>query len=68
MAQTMSEVKDQIESFIDNNSLAFVLEVLGQICFEKGFHIKENWQDITTANTWNLAANKISALADKVGL
>lgn len=64
---TMQNLKDKLESLIDSNSVATVLEAMSQICYEKSLHIQENWQDKSTAKHWDKAGNDISKLQDKIG-
>lgn len=62
----LSELKNQLETLIDSNSLSIVIEALSLVCYEKESHINENWQDKQTANTWKHAGNKLAAIADKI--
>lgn len=59
----MTTLKDQLENIIDRNSVFHVLEAISQICYEKGQHIHENWQDKSTAKNWEKIGGKISSLA-----
>lgn len=51
------QIKEQIEAFIDGESLSKLIEIVGDICSEKAGHIQENWQDESLAKEWERAAN-----------
>lgn len=55
-----------IEKMIDRHGLASVLEMIAQICYEKGDHLRSNWQDETTAKVWDRDGRKIDTLASKI--
>jgi hypothetical protein len=60
-----SEVVD-LEGMVDRASVAAVLVALEYICYEKGTHLRENWQDEGAAKTWERDGKKIGLLATKV--
>jgi hypothetical protein len=59
---TVQELADQLESLIDRSSLATVLEALSQVCGEKADHLRSNWQDRTTAKSWDKAGHAIDRI------
>lgn len=60
------QVKHDLETLIDLHGLPFVLNMIADVCNEKGDHVLSNWQDDKLANTWDRYAVKIAALADKI--
>ena len=44
---------DALEALIDAHTLADVVGALAQLASEKADHIRENWQDDTTAEVWD---------------
>jgi hypothetical protein len=54
-----SQVKDALESIIDQNSLSSLLQALAEVCEEKATHVLDNWQDKALAAEWTGAARKI---------
>lgn len=65
MTQSASEyfLAQQVEEFIDSEGLDKLLELIGDICHQKGQHLRENWQDVTTAKLWERAGAKVSGMA-----
>lgn len=66
MLNNHKDAQDQIESFIDSFGLSAVLEMIAQICYEKGDHLRSNWQDERTAKVWDRDGRKIDTVAAKV--
>ena len=63
MTDTDAEV---LETMIDSVGLAEVINTLADICFGKAEHLRNNWQDKTTAELWDRAGICINAtLADR---
>lgn len=62
----MQELKNKLETIIDSNSVATILEAMSQISYEKAQHIQESYQDKHLAGTWTIAGNQLSKLADKI--
>jgi hypothetical protein len=58
--------KDKLEILIDNQGLDAVLELIGNICFEKSEHLAMNWQDEKSAKQWDRIAYVVHATARKV--
>ena len=56
---TMTEMKDQLETMIDRASIDTVLELIETICSEKAEHVSENWQDDMLARRWTRLAKRI---------
>lgn len=48
-----------LESMIDDTSLASVVVALAEIAREKAEHIRANWQDAATARTWDSDAARL---------
>jgi len=55
-----------LENLIDSESLLHVLTGLELICLEKADHIRANWQDKTTAKTWDKDAKTIQSILTKI--
>lgn len=49
---TRNEAKEQLEAIIDRHGLKATIDLLAVICGDKAEHIRSNWQDETTAKTW----------------
>jgi hypothetical protein len=62
-----SQVKDTLESIIDQNSLSSLLQALAEVCEEKATHVQENWQDAVLSREWADAARKIERCHSLVG-
>ena len=48
-----NERLDQIETIIDDEELTGLMDLVSEICSLKADHIRQNWQDETTANHWD---------------
>lgn len=57
---------DSLEQLIDRTSVEAVLQALSAICDAKAEHIRENWQDDTTAGCWRYAARQVDKAIAKV--
>lgn len=58
--------RDAIEALIDRIGLSDTVELLAEIASAKADHIREAWQDETTAASWDDAAGALlSAARDK---
>jgi hypothetical protein len=55
-----------LEAMIDRCQLSEVLAELSAICDGKAQHIRDNWQDETTARVWSGHARRIETFARKV--
>jgi len=62
----MQELKNKLESLIDNNSVIKVLTAISEVCSEKSLHLSENWQDQKLAGIWANAATKVSLTSAKI--
>lgn len=58
--------QDELEELIDRHTLSGVLGALAIIAQGKAAHIRENWQDDTTAGCWRYAARQIDKAIAKV--
>ena len=52
-----------LEDGIDGSSLHDVLSAVSEICFEKGKHLRETWQDGEAAKAWDRAGWKLDQLS-----
>jgi len=64
--KTEQTLIEQLESLVDSNSVARVLECLSDVCHLKAQHIEENWQDEALAKLWTKAGVKINQLQDRI--
>lgn len=60
------DLKDLLEGAIDSNGLSGVLSALSEICYEKGDHLRSNWQDEHAARDWERDAKYLDTLSAKV--
>lgn len=58
-----SEAMLQLEAMVDKVGLRNVLYALEHICHEKAEHLRNNWQDRTSAGVWNRRGNKLNKVA-----
>ncbi|BAY20214.1 hypothetical protein NIES21_60840 (plasmid) [Anabaenopsis circularis NIES-21] len=56
------EYMDSLESFIDQLTLAAVLEMLERICHKKAENLRTHWQDENSAKLWDKAARQIEQI------
>lgn len=67
MAQPLPQMLiNELEAMVDASSLAEVLRALYEICGEKADHIRANWQDGKTAQTWERDGVKLLRLSDNL--
>ena len=55
-----------LEALIDKSSLRQVVSALVKISYEKGQHIRENWQDRAPASLWHQAGNELERVEEKL--
>jgi hypothetical protein len=55
-----------LETMIDRHGLPVVLIWLAEICNDKAEHITTNWQDTTTAKTWERNARVLNTTANSL--
>ena len=55
-----------LESLIDQYDLARIIESLARVCFEKGEHIRSNWQDEPLAEAWESDGQTLLDISWKV--
>lgn len=60
------QLEQQIETLIDRHTVAKLLEVMAQVCFEKSDHIKENWQDARLAKFWEMNAKTLTKIIPRI--
>ena len=51
-----------IEALIDKHTLYMVLDSLSRVAWEKGQHLRENWQDTVSAKRWEKAGVELMNL------
>lgn len=51
---------DTLENLVDSMSIIGVLDALEDICYMKAGHLRENWQDETSAKHWEKRARQIA--------
>jgi len=61
------ELERELETLLDQTSLAIMLEALASVCSDKAAHIAENWQDSATAKEWIKATRAINQALHQVG-
>lgn len=67
MAQrTIDEVIETLESLVDSRNLASVVEGLATVCALKAQHLRENWQDHSSAKVWERFAKKLDTLESDI--
>ena len=52
--------RDVLETFIDQHSLAVVLDALADIAYAKADHVQTNWQDDVLESAWIAVGGKLS--------
>jgi len=57
-------LENQLEALIDTHGLATVLGAIAGVCWEKGDHLRSNWQDPRAARVWDRMGRKVSTAAD----
>lgn len=57
------DVEEQMEAAIDTWGLAYFLDVVADVLYDKYSHIANNWQDTVTAREWKRAADKVYRIA-----
>jgi hypothetical protein len=57
---------EALERLVDRIGVHNVLDHLAIICGEKAEHLRDNWQDKTTAALWVRAAVRIENIVDRV--
>ena len=63
MARLNRKDVELLEDLIDASSLRAVGESIAGICWEKGEHLRANWQDHRSANDWERAAKRLEVVA-----
>ena len=66
-----TEISDILEKIVDQETLAFTIACLGNICSEKSEHILTTWQDEHTAKNWDRVCIQLARLAlstEKLGI
>lgn len=62
-----SNTARHLESLIDANGLAAVLDCIGEICRLKADHIRETWQDRALARQWDRVAKRLDTMQEWAG-
>ncbi len=58
----------ELETLIDNCGLDNLIEAISDICTGKAEHLRSNWQDDSTAKTWEQAARYMLKVAASVSV
>ena len=62
-----NELIDKLEiEFVDKYGLADTLDLLAEICSGKADHLRSNWQDEQTGESWDNAAGALLQTAHKL--
>lgn len=59
----LANASDVLEALVDRHGLTHILTGLSLICGEKAEHIRENWQDRTTAKAWDADSRTLDKAA-----
>ena len=57
------ELKDSLETLLDNSTLETLLSALSDVCYEKAEHLLSAWQDRATSKAWSHAAKQVDTLS-----
>ncbi len=57
---------DTLESMIDKHGTDGLCNLIAEVCSAKADHIRENWQDESTAATWDKEAARFLGLSANV--
>lgn len=55
-------IKEQMEAYVDSESLTGLLAALIEICHEKAEHIAVNWQDRELSSVWTRVGRRLSSI------
>lgn len=58
--------RDALEAMIDKFSLANVVGALALVCLDKAEHLRGNWQDETSAKSWDRASRILETACKKI--
>jgi hypothetical protein len=64
---TKDNLANELEEFIDQHSIATVIDALREICYGKSAHVMTNWQDKNLSRQWDRVANKLNTAFDEAG-
>ncbi|MFH7023830.1 MAG: hypothetical protein ACHBN1_00020 [Heteroscytonema crispum UTEX LB 1556] len=56
------EYMNALEAFVDQLTLATVLEMLERICHKKAENLRNDWNDEISAKLWDKAARQIEQI------
>lgn len=56
---TQSNLEATLEAMIDSEGITAVLTAIEAVCFEKGDHLRSNWQDEKAAKHWDKVGTRI---------
>lgn len=65
-SEPVSALAPSLERLVDTSNVFTVLQALEQLCRDKAEHIREHWQDKTTAQSWDHDARIIATAARRV--
>lgn len=60
----MDQAKFDLEEIVDHVDLATTLAMLAGICYDKGIHLIENWNDRGAAKEWEKMGDKLMKLSN----
>lgn len=66
--ERVEEMSLDLESMIDETSLAYVLALAEAICHEKAAHLQANWADHESAKVWTKAARQIEKIVSTMDI
>jgi hypothetical protein len=66
MKTTTPQARRLLEGLIDSHGLSSVLEMVSEVCEDKGDHIRADWQDEVLANQWETAGMRVYRAAERV--
>jgi hypothetical protein len=63
MTNDHNNLIDSIESIIDKHGTNRLCNLIAEVCSAKADHIRETWQDETTASAWDREAARFLGLS-----
>ena len=56
------QLEHDLEALIDKAGLQPVLDALETVCYEKGEHLRSNWQDEPAAKVWDRVGRQVDRI------
>lgn len=66
--KNIEEIIAGLEDILDSSHLSTVIKALAEICWAKGDHVRENWQDESLAKLWDQAALKLDGVSINIAI